>query len=82
MGRRKITVKTKHHAYTFEGDPQLHMLFTGTYFVSMPDPSSPSGRTVAWQQRIDDGYAEGVEITIHDGAEKEPPPQHGGGPTS
>ena len=50
---RSMTVRTSDGIVRiFEGDPQLHELFTGTYFVSVPDPTSPSGRSVAWQQRI------------------------------
>ncbi len=28
----------------------------------MSDPSSPAGRVVVWQQRVENGYAEAVEI--------------------
>jgi hypothetical protein len=61
---RSITVKSGGQVRTFTGEPELQMLFiTGTYFISLPDNSVPSGRKVVWQQRVENGVAEGVEIT-------------------
>jgi hypothetical protein len=49
----------------FEGDARLHTFNIGAdiHFVSMPDQSSPSGRCVVWQQRVEHGVAEGFELT-------------------
>ena len=61
----KITVRTEHVSHTFTGRPELHVLnATGTYFVTMSDKSHPSGREVVWQQRVENGRVEGVEITV------------------
>ncbi|BAX94248.1 hypothetical protein [Mycobacterium shigaense] len=65
--RRRITVKVRGEVKTFTGDPQLHQIpAADTFFVTMPDPSAPSGRRVAWQQRVENGIAEAVEITRED----------------
>jgi hypothetical protein len=63
---RSITIKTQGFERTFEGDPQLHRMFMGaySYFASVPDPSSPSGRRTAWQQRIENERTEAVQITV------------------
>ena len=62
---RSITVRSDGFVQKFEGDPQLHTLsITGTYFITMRDPSDPAGRVVVWQQRVENGIAEGVDIKI------------------
>jgi hypothetical protein len=58
-----IKVKGRGYENRYDGDPRLHQLFTGTYYISIPDPTSPSGRSVIWQQGIYDGRTEAVEIT-------------------
>jgi hypothetical protein len=64
LGKYKsITVKSGGVVRTFTGEPELEMLFTGTYFISVPDESEPSGQRAVWQQRVENGVAEGVEIT-------------------
>ena len=60
---KSITVKSGGQVSTFTGEPELEMLFTGTYFISVRDDSEPSGKRVVWQQRVENGIAEGVEIT-------------------
>ncbi|OBG00698.1 hypothetical protein A5773_04210 [Mycobacterium sp. 852014-52450_SCH5900713] len=62
--RKSITVKSGGMVQTFTGDPQLHLLSIGVYFISIHDPSAPSGRRTAWQQRVENGRAEGFEITM------------------
>jgi hypothetical protein len=63
--RRSITVRTDGFVQKFEGDPQLHTIsFTGTYFITLSDPSDRSKRIVVWQQRVQNGIAEAVDITI------------------
>ena len=58
-----ITVKFSGLVQTFTGEPQLRRPnITDTYFVSMPDPTSPSGRSVVWQQRVANGVAEACTI--------------------
>jgi len=66
--QRNITVKTARGVESFTGGAQLQTANVGDdfYFVSMPDPSSPSGRKVVWQQRIENSWREGVEITIEE----------------
>jgi hypothetical protein len=65
LGKYKsITVKSGGVVRTFTGEPELHrLLVTGTYFISVPEKSEPSGRRAVWQQQVDNGVAEGVEIT-------------------
>ena len=60
---KSITVKSGGWERTFTGARELHVVSaTGTYFITMPDESEPSGRKVEWQQRVENGIAEGVEI--------------------
>jgi hypothetical protein len=64
---RRITVRTaRGEVYTFEEDPRLRTLDVGNeiYFIDVPDASSPSGRKAVWQQRVENGEAEGFEITV------------------
>jgi hypothetical protein len=62
--QRSITVKSGGMVQTFTGDPQLHVLSIGIYFISIHDPTAPSGRRTAWQQRVENGRAEGFKITM------------------
>ena len=59
---KSITVRSGGQVWTFTGEPELQMLFTGTYFISVPDDSEPAGKKVVWQQRVENGVAEAVEI--------------------
>jgi hypothetical protein len=62
---RSITVRTNGFVQKFEGDPQIHTLaVTGTHFITLSDPADRSNRIVVWQQRVENGYAEAVEITF------------------
>jgi hypothetical protein len=65
--RRSITVTSDGVQNRFAGDWHLHtLLVTGTYFISVSDPSVPSGRSVAWQERVEHGRRAGVEIVIEE----------------
>jgi hypothetical protein len=64
MAQRRITVRSGGWSSTFEGDPQLHTIEgIGIHYITLSDPSEPSGRRVVWQQRVENGVAEGFEIT-------------------